>query len=118
MRVSVLLKGTLRGMDRESECELVAKRVPASEPGRYEYTDIAIIRAPADFHDGDYTLIFEGIVAPARHRGILWSVGPTLRQAAVPSVEDPAEFTAGVLRETTRLRPSAARRRTRMGRNL
>jgi hypothetical protein len=104
MQLSMLLQGTLRGMGCEGACELMARRISTSQPGRFRYTDVVIIRAPSGFPDGDYTLLFDGAVAPVRHHGILWTAGtPTSSDASAIYAETLEEFAAEILREVMRV---------------
>jgi hypothetical protein len=100
MQLSVLLQGALYGMGREGSCELVARRIPTPEPGRFRFTDVVIIHAPFGFPDGDYTLRFEGIQLPASHRRMQWTVQtPRSRGLFVIYEESLAGLAADLLRE-------------------
>jgi hypothetical protein len=74
MRFAVLLKGTLRGMGRRSECELLATK--SVQPGitHATYSHCAVIEAPSDLPDGDYEVEFEGEVAVTRLQNACWHV--------------------------------------------
>ena len=80
MRFAVLCKGVLRGMGRESVCELLATKTVLSEATRAVYSHCAIIEAPLDLPDGDYEVEFAGEVAVTSLRGGSWLVGRILPQ--------------------------------------
>jgi hypothetical protein len=81
----VLLRGSLQGMEREAECEVLArtlgftwsvesaKRVPV-------YTDCSVLTAPPNLPDGEYLVTFEGnFVMATRQRGHWLSHGSATR---------------------------------------
>ncbi|MGA7885416.1 MAG: hypothetical protein WCA44_06690 [Acidobacteriaceae bacterium] len=78
-----LVRGLIRGMGREAACELLARRRPLPDTDksgirRYEYSQFSIVQAPAEFPDGDYTVITEdGQQLPvSKFRG-LWMIQQT-----------------------------------------
>lgn len=72
--MKVLLTGRLATRGGQSECELMARRTPAADPGRYRYTDPVIISAPGHLPEGEYTLHFENISVPVLHKRGTWTV--------------------------------------------
>lgn len=86
----VLLHGTVKGMGREAECEILARRavmpvgpVTASSQSS-AYTDCSVIGAPHDLPDGEYTVQFECHTFRAtRHHGLWLSRSPALRTSEV-----------------------------------
>jgi hypothetical protein len=72
MRSVVLIYGKLRGMGRESGCEMVAIREKRPESPRPIFSRWSILSAPHDFPDGRYTVSFEDYVLPVRREGGLW----------------------------------------------
>lgn len=73
-----LVHGRLKGMGREAPCELLARKrsLPAGKQfgvRRYEYSQFSIVRAPADYPDGGYTLLTEdGQELPVTNTRGLW----------------------------------------------
>ena len=71
----VLLHGYVRGMRRDAECDILARKVSVAaktRPGSpdYTYSDCAIIDAPADLPDGEYMVSFDRhTVAATKERG-------------------------------------------------
>jgi hypothetical protein len=54
---AVLLTASLRGMGREANCDLLARKQPPDlGPG---YTWASIVNAPSDLPDGEYQVIFD-----------------------------------------------------------
>ena len=78
MRFAVLCRGVLRGMGRETSCELLATKTVVPEASRAVYSHCAIIEAPSDLPDGDYEVEFAGEVAVTSLRGGSWMVGRIL----------------------------------------
>lgn len=62
MSMIVVVRGLLRGMGREAECEVVAvKRMVAKMQGLGRpfdevYSEFGVIEAPSDLPDGNYTV--------------------------------------------------------------
>lgn len=80
MGAITLVRGLLKGMGRETACELLARRrpLPGGNPSgirRFEYTQFSIVQAPADCPDGDYTLTTEDsqVLPVVKLRG-LWMI--------------------------------------------
>lgn len=78
MGMIVLVRGVLRGMGHEVECDLVAMRrlVPSQskfqrKPGQV-YTDFGVIEAPDDLPDGHYTVSLGQQVLTTRKQRGLW----------------------------------------------
>ena len=74
MRFAVLLKGTLRGMGREAECELLATKSVVPGTSRPTYSHCAVIEAPIDLLDGDYEMEFADEVALTHLQDGSWQV--------------------------------------------
>ena len=74
MRFAVLLKGTLRGMGRHCDCELLATKSVSPGNSRPTYSHCAVIEAPSDLPDGDYEVEFAGEVAVTRLQYGCWHV--------------------------------------------
>jgi hypothetical protein len=78
MGVIVHVRGVLRGMGREVECDLVAMRRSIPRTSRFrrqpdhEYTDFGVIEAPDDLPDGQYTVCIENQVLTTQKRRGLW----------------------------------------------
>ena len=77
----VILSGNVKGVGREAECTVEARRIGVDSgtelPRTYSYTDCSVVAAPADLPDGDYTVYFGGQRFPAtRLRGTWLSTGP------------------------------------------
>lgn len=75
-----LCSGSVAGMGREADCELMARRLTIFESRLLPsvlYEDCLILDAPADLPDGDYKVRFSGYrtVATKRH-GIWFACGP------------------------------------------
>lgn len=89
----VLLRGKIRGMDREAECEILARRVDDSDPRflhrSFHYLECSILTAPADLPDGDYIAYFAGHSAVAtRTRGLWLSSGAAVRDADAGGMDE------------------------------
>jgi hypothetical protein len=78
MGTVVLLRGMLRGMGREAECEIVAMRRANSQRGPMRpntaltYMDFDVLNAPDDLPEGEYTLDVGGQILNVRKRRGLW----------------------------------------------
>ncbi len=89
----VLLRGKLRGMGREAECDILARRVDESDPRylcrSFRYLECSILTAPADLPDGDYMAYFAGhSMVATRTRGFWISTGAVARDAAAGGLEE------------------------------
>jgi hypothetical protein len=82
MELAVLLQGTLRGLDLESRCELLAIRRPGTKGKSHIYKDLRILHAPAGWPEGEYILEVEGVKLRAVLRGRQWRIDQNL----VPSL--------------------------------
>ena len=62
MGMIVLVRGSLQGMGREVECEVVAMKRTIINPPRVRpqikevYSDCGVVDAPSDLPDGNYTV--------------------------------------------------------------
>lgn len=65
-----LYRGTLHGMGRIADCDLVAWK--PSEPDRSEFR---VIFAPLDLPDGEYQVEFDGRCGPGSKKQGRWQVG-------------------------------------------
>jgi hypothetical protein len=72
MRSVVLIQGLLRGMGRETPCEMLAIRESQSGKNLPVYTRCSVIEAPIDLPDGDYTVTFNVYSVSARKEAGLW----------------------------------------------
>lgn len=72
MRSVVLIYGVLRGMGRESPCEMLALKEKHPESGKPMYSRCSVTRAASDLPDGDYTVSFRGGQVAVRREGGLW----------------------------------------------
>jgi hypothetical protein len=68
----VLVRGVLRGMGRESTCEMLAYWQKHPETHRTVYSRCSVIGAASDLPDGEYTVAFRGGLAVVRREGGLW----------------------------------------------
>ena len=86
----VLVRGTLRGLGRQAECELLARRNQSPELDsdgnrRYTFTGWQVLTAPSDFPDGEYTATTtQGDLVPVVKTGALWVAGTTSQPATPP----------------------------------
>lgn len=85
MGMIVLVRGSLQGMGREVECEVVAmKRTivnsPRSRPQFNEvYSDCGIVDAPGDLPDGEYTVrVGNQLFSTKLRRGLWFGQGKAL----------------------------------------
>lgn len=68
----VLIRGKLRGMGREVDCELIARGKGPDEQDKALYSDCSVIDAPPDLPDGEYTVsVGNQLFTAAKRRG-LW----------------------------------------------
>jgi hypothetical protein len=72
MRAVVLIRGKLRGLGRDSECEMLAMKDRAAGAARPVYSLCSVITAAPDLPDGEYTVEFDGQMVRARREGGLW----------------------------------------------
>ncbi len=72
MRAVVLIQGTLRGMGRESICEMLAMKDRAANGTQPVYSLCSVLTAAPDLPDGDYIVEFDGRKVRARRQGGLW----------------------------------------------
>ncbi len=72
MRAVVLVRGTLRGMGRESECEMLAMRETGADGEPPVFSLSSVITVAPDLPDGEYTVEFEGQTVRAKREGGLW----------------------------------------------
>lgn len=76
MGMIVLLRGVVRGMGREAECEVVALRQIAATKSKFRrpksfFRDFGVIEAPNDLPDGEYTVrVGDQILNTAKVHGI------------------------------------------------
>lgn len=72
----VLLRALLRGMGREVECELMARKstagVVAQGSSVVNYLDCRILTAPSDLPDGEYAIHIGSQVIPVLRRRGQW----------------------------------------------
>ena len=73
----VLRRGYLKGMLRDAECSILARKVPlAAKTGAgsqdYTYSDFAVIDAPIDLPDGEYLIYFDRHTVAATKEGGYW----------------------------------------------
>lgn len=78
MKVSVLLKGRLKGMGREALCEVMAKGPSAGGKIKDGFSELQFLEAPADFPDGDYVLHLDAVMVSVRRRRGVWLMGNEL----------------------------------------
>jgi hypothetical protein len=88
MGMIVLVRGSLQGMGREVECEVVAMKRTIINPPKARplfddiYSDCGVIDAPADLPDGEYTVrVGNQFFSTRLHRGLWIGYG----KALVPS---------------------------------
>jgi len=72
MRAVVLIQGTLRGMGRQSICEMLAMKDSAANGTQSAYVLCNVLTAAPDLPDGEYTVEFEGRKVRAKREGGLW----------------------------------------------
>lgn len=117
MHLNVLLPGRLKGMGREAECELMAKRSSSRGAEAFTYSEPVVIQAPTDLPEGSYTLHFENFSTPVLHTGVLWLVStPPAADAeagkpAVVAPPKPGDGRVGLARRLTRDRRENRSRR-------
>lgn len=71
-RSVILVAGTVRGMGRECDCEMVALRESDPLTRRITFTRCSVIATDVDLPDGDYTVTFRDGKARVRREGGLW----------------------------------------------
>lgn len=72
----VLIRALLKGMGREVECDVMARKLPY-ETGKtvsslHAYSDCNILTAPSDLPDGEYVLHVDEQVIPVLRRNGHW----------------------------------------------
>jgi hypothetical protein len=78
MQLAVLLKGTLRGMEQECPCEVLATRHVLEGLKRDTYSDLRLLAPPTKWPDGDYLLDLSLVSARVCRRNGQWAVKETL----------------------------------------
>ncbi len=72
----VLVRGLLKGMSREVECEVIARKSPtgtmAEEKSKFTYLDCRVLTAPLDLPDGEYTVQLDSQIIPVHRRSGQW----------------------------------------------
>lgn len=92
----VLLSGMLRGMGREAQCEILARRLNTashnSPHSTDRYLECSVLTAPRDLPDGDYLAYFDGhsLVATLA-RGVWSSRGPAVRDPGADHLDEGRE---------------------------
>jgi hypothetical protein len=66
----VLLNGVVHGMEREAQCEILARRLLAGSAVRY--SQVSILKADPDLPDGNYGIVFDGHFIAAKKARNLW----------------------------------------------
>jgi hypothetical protein len=79
----VLVRGSLKGMGLQAECEVLARRLttvvtpPTGSTTGLSYSECSVIQAPVDLPDGDYVFRFKRhAVTMSKKRGAWLSHGP------------------------------------------
>jgi hypothetical protein len=76
MGTVVLLRAILKGMGREVECEVIARKsfsgTRETVPPAAKYSNCSILTAPPDLPDGEYVIHLDSSVFPALRRSGLW----------------------------------------------
>ena len=78
MGMIVLVRGSLRGMGHEVECEVVAMKRTVLHPPKERpqidevYSDCGVLNAPQDLPDGEYTVRVGNQLFSTRRRRGLW----------------------------------------------
>ena len=67
---AVLVHGSLRGMQRQENCDVIARR--RNRETGFEYVGGFIVNAPPDLPEGEYQVEFEGHKMRATKRGGHW----------------------------------------------
>ena len=77
----VLVRGVLRGMDREAECDVIVlrsaalRRAAAHTDAEHVYADFEVLDAPGDLPEGEYTIdVGEQVLSVRKQRGF-WHSG-------------------------------------------
>jgi len=72
----LLLRALLKGMGREVECEVIARKLPheigETSSSLLNYSDCRILTAPADLPDGEYAIHLDSRVIPVLRRRGHW----------------------------------------------
>ena len=71
-RESVILLGSLHGLEREATCTVIAEKVSLPGTDMYEYARLLISGEPKDLPDGQYDLVYEGGTVPVQLRRGTW----------------------------------------------
>lgn len=77
MQLAVLLRGRLKGMGRETLCDVMASRY-ITPGGRSQLSNIRFLNAPTDFPEGDYVITLEQCTFSVRRRNFEWLMGNEL----------------------------------------
>lgn len=72
MRTVVPIRGTLKGMGRESKCEMLAVKESAAVRAVPACSLCSVIMAAPDLPDGESIVEFEGRRVRAKREGGLW----------------------------------------------
>ena len=67
---AVLVHGSVRGMQRQENCDVIARR--RNRETGFEYVGGFIVNAPPDLPEGEYQVEFEGHTMRATKRGGHW----------------------------------------------
>jgi hypothetical protein len=78
VQLAVLLKGTLRGMERECPCDVLATRHVLEGLKRDTYSDLRLLAPPTRWPDGDYLLDLSLLSARVHRRNGQWAVEEAL----------------------------------------
>jgi hypothetical protein len=81
-------------MGYEVPCEMLAMRDSQAQSGEVDYSRCSVIDAPPELPDGEYTVMFNGYIVPARKEAGLWvpdeiadPVLPTLTEKSAPPTQ-------------------------------
>jgi hypothetical protein len=85
----VLRHGFVKGMDRKTDCDVLARKlpIPSNRKGGlpdFTYTDCAVIDAPVDLPDGEYMVHFDDHVVAATKEGGCWLTRGRANKSRVP----------------------------------
>ena len=78
MELAVLLKGTLRGLDLEARCEVLATRILGAELNTY--TGLRMLHAPTGWPEGEYVIELEHLKLRGTLRKGHWHIDETMTQ--------------------------------------